>query len=341
MHIPDGYLSPGTYVSFYAVMVPFWYRASKILKKTLKGKHASYLALCAAFSFVIMMFNLPTPGGSTGHCVGATLVAIILGPWAALMAVSVVIIIQALLFGDGGITAIAANCFNMALVMPFSGYYIYKILNSGSEISSSRRIFAAAVAGYLSLNLSAIFTAVEFGIQPLIANAPDGTPLYAPYPLSVAVPVMAIQHLVFFGFVEAAVTGLVLAYIARMEPSLLGSFGPVSPLATRERSANSKRLWAGIGILVFLTPLGLIASGTAWGEWTAEELRAMIGFAPEKLKQLERIWPSLMADYSLPGWNSPLMSALGYILTAAIGVGVIILIAYVVSRFLPSGESSG
>ena len=340
MHIPDGYLSPGTYISFYAVMVPIWYKASKVLKKTLKAKHASYLALSAAFSFVIMMFNIPTPGGSTGHCVGGALVAIFLGPWAALMAISVVLIIQALLFGDGGITAIGANCFNMAVVMPFTGYYVYKILSSGSEISSKRRIFAAGIAGYLSLNLSAIFTAVEFGIQPFIAQASDGTPLYAPYPLSIAVPVMAVEHLAFFGFVEAFVTALVLAHVARREPSILGISGPAPANANGKRAASSKYLWAGLGILILLTPLGLIASGTAWGEWTAEELRALLGFAPEKLKQIEGLWPSLMADYKLPGWDNPLMSALGYILSAVLGVVVIVTISFVVSRFLFSKERS-
>jgi len=118
MHIPDGYISPQTYGLFYLIMIPLWMRASNVLKKTLRAKHASYLALCAAFSFVIMMFNIPIPGGSTGHAVGGAVVAIILGPWAALMAVSTALIIQALLFGDGGITAIAANCFNMAFIMP-------------------------------------------------------------------------------------------------------------------------------------------------------------------------------------------------------------------------------
>ncbi len=221
MHIPDGYLGLQTYGTFYAIMVPLWFWASKILKKTLKAKHVPYIALGAAFSFVIMMFNIPIPGGSTGHAVGATLVAIILGPWAALMAVSIALIVQALLFGDGGITAIGANCFNMAFVMPFTGYYIYKLLSKGTQLNSRRRFIAAGVAGYISLNIAALLTAVEFGIQPMIAHKPDGTPLYAPYPLSIALPVMAFEHLLFFGFVEGVVTGLVVAYLAKTDPILL------------------------------------------------------------------------------------------------------------------------
>lgn len=221
MHIPDGYLSPITYGTLYAGMIPLWYRASRVLRKKLKTREVPYLAMASAFTFVIMMFNIPLPGGTTGHAVGAALAAIILGPWSALMAVSVALIIQALLFGDGGITAIGANCFNMAFIMPFSGYYIYKLLSVGASLLSWRRIAAAAIAGYVSLNLAALFTAVELGIQPLIAHKPDGTPLYAPYPLNFAVPAMAIGHLLLLGFIEAVVTAFVFIYIAKTDSSLL------------------------------------------------------------------------------------------------------------------------
>jgi len=71
-----------------------------------------------------MMFNVPIPGGTTGHAVGGVLAAILLGPWGACIVITVALVIQALLFGDGGITAIGANCFNMAFVLPFAGYYI-------------------------------------------------------------------------------------------------------------------------------------------------------------------------------------------------------------------------
>src|SRR5689334_555185 len=116
MHIPDGYLGPETYGSLWAVMTPIWAAASQRLKNTLKARQVPWLAMGAAFTFVLMMFNIPVPGGTTGHAVGSTLVAILLGPSAAVLAVSMAIVVQALLFGDGGITAIGANCFNMAFV---------------------------------------------------------------------------------------------------------------------------------------------------------------------------------------------------------------------------------
>ncbi|HZD42134.1 MAG TPA: energy-coupling factor ABC transporter permease, partial [Terriglobales bacterium] len=114
MHIPDGYLSPQTYVPLYGATFVFWSVAVKKVKKELSTRQIPYLAMAAAFSFLIMMFNIPIPGGTTGHAVGAGVIAILLGPWTAVIAESVVLIIQAIVFGDGGITAIGANCFNMA-----------------------------------------------------------------------------------------------------------------------------------------------------------------------------------------------------------------------------------
>ena len=128
MHIPDGYLGPQTYGTMYAAMTPIWIIAARKVKATLKTKQVPLLALGAALSFVIMMFNVPVVGSSTGHAVGSTVIAIALGPWAAVIAVSLALIIQALLFGDGGITAIAANCFNMAFLKPFVGYYTYLLI---------------------------------------------------------------------------------------------------------------------------------------------------------------------------------------------------------------------
>ena len=221
MHIPEGYLSPQTWGASYAVMVPIWIIAGRKLRRTLDVRRVPLLAIGAAFSFVVMMFNIPIPGGSTGHATGAALVAILLGPWAAVMAISVALEVQAFLFGDGGITAIGANCFNMAFVMPFASYGVYRLIAGGSAAGSRRRMIAAGAGGYVGLNLAALSTAVMFGIQPLIAQGADGRPLYCPFGLNVAIPAMAAEHLLLFGFVEAAVTAVAFAYVARTEPDLL------------------------------------------------------------------------------------------------------------------------
>ncbi|MBF8258427.1 MAG: Cobalamin biosynthesis protein CbiM [Actinobacteria bacterium] len=214
MHIPDGYLGPPTYLAGFAVCAPLWAVAARKLKANLDSRRAPLLAISAAFTFLVMMFNIPLPGGSTGHAVGGVLIAIAVGPWGAMLSVSIALVIQALLFGDGGITAIGANCFNIAFLMPFTGYYAYRIL---SRLFPSERGKAAAagIGGWLGLNAAALSTAVMFGIQPLLHRAADGRALYAPYPLSVAVPAMMLSHLTIFGAVEALITGLAVHYLQR------------------------------------------------------------------------------------------------------------------------------
>lgn len=211
MHIPDGYLSPQTYIPLYAVAVGFWAVALKKIKSVLSSRNIPYLGIGAAFSFLIMMFNIPIPGGTTGHAVGAAIIAIILGPWTAVISVSVVLIIQALVFGDGGITAIGANCFNMAVVLPFVSYWIFKLILQKSR-DRMRILISGFLSGYLGLVIAAIVTAIEFGIQPYIAASVDGKPLYAPYPLSIAVPAMALEHMILFGIIEGIVTALLVQY---------------------------------------------------------------------------------------------------------------------------------
>ena len=141
------------------------------------------ISVFAAFSFVIMMFNLPLPGGTTGHAVGVGIGRIVLGPWASMSAISIALVIQAVFFGDGGITAIGANCFNMAIVGSLVAYGVYRSMLGAAPIDSPRRVAAAAVAGICAINVAALFAAIEFGIQPLLFHDATGAPLYAPYPL--------------------------------------------------------------------------------------------------------------------------------------------------------------
>jgi len=211
MHIPDGYLSPQTYVPLLGLFVAVAAVAVKKVKEKVDKKLVPFLGMAAAFSFLIMMFNLPIPGGTTGHAVGAAIIALLFGPWVSFIAVSVALIVQALVFGDGGITAIGANCINMAFIIPFVSWYVFRII-ANKNASFKRMSVAAFMAGYLSLNAAAIAAGIEFGIQPLIAVGTDGNPLYAPYPLSIALPAMALEHLLVFGFAEAIVTLIIFRY---------------------------------------------------------------------------------------------------------------------------------
>jgi cobalt/nickel transport system permease protein len=321
MHIPDGYLGPQTYVILWIVMIPIWFIAARKVKRTLKSRQIPLLALGAAFSFVIMMFNVPVIGGSTGHAVGATLIAIILGPWAAVIAVSIALVIQAGLFGDGGITSLAANCFNMAVVIPFVGYYLYRLV-AGDSTSNGRRVVAAGVAAYVALVAGAIVAGFEFGIQPYLAHTASGQALYAPYKLVVAVPAMALEHLLFFGWVEALVTMGVVAALARSQPELLENKPAARPL---------RWLWAGIGVLILLTPIGALAPGTAWGEWSGEELTGLVGYVPANFEKLGGLWKAAMPDYATPGISNTL---LGYLIAAAVGVALVVGVTWGVGALL-------
>jgi cobalt/nickel transport system permease protein len=321
MHIPDGYLGPQTYVVLDVVMVPIWIVAARKVKRTLRARQVPLLALGAAFSFVLMMFNVPVIGGSTGHAVGATLIAVILGPWAAVIAVSIALVIQAGLFGDGGITSLGANCFNMAVVAPFVGYYLFRLF-AGDAPATRRRVVSAGAAGYIALVVAAIVTGVEFGLQPLLNHTASGQPLYAPYGLAVAVPAMALGHLFVFGWIEAFVTMGVVAALSRSDPALLENKPAARPL---------RWLWAALAAAVLLTPLGALAPGTAWGEWNPEQLKSALGYVPADFARLGGMWRAAMPGYLAPGVSNAL---LGYLVAALVGTALTVGIALAIGAVL-------
>ena len=316
----------------YAASLPFWYRATQKIKSLVTGRLVPLIALFAAVSFVIMMFNVPLPGGTTGHAVGSALAAIVLGPWAAVLAVSVALVIQALFFGDGGILAIGANAFNMAVAMPFVAFFLYRWISGSAPITSSRRVLAAALAGYVSINVAALLTGIELGIQPLLFRDAAGRAIYFPYDLSVAVPAMLIGHLTIAGAVEAFATGLVVAWMQRTDPELLETFSGVKP----DPRVTMIPRWAWIVLiaLIVLTPIGLLAPGTAWGEWGREELEQLgLGYIPAGFDQWSNLWSAPLPDYDIPALNNPTMA---YVVSAVFGVAMvfaaILVIGWVLAR---------
>ena len=329
MHIPDGYLSPSACVAAYGVAAPFWYHASRRVKDILRSRAAPLVALFAAFSFTIMMFNVPIPGGTTAHAVGGTLIAVVLGPWAAVVSVSTALVIQAIFFGDGGITAIGANSLNMAIALPLVGYAVYRIL-AGSTPTPRRRTIAAAVGSYVGINVAALLAGLELGIQPLFWTE-GGRALYNPYGLAVTVPAMLLTHLTIAGFAEAAVTGLAVAYLLRTHPEL---FAPdvAQGVAAAGLGKLGGALVALLGFMVVLTPLGLLAPGGADFEWGAEEVRGMVGYMPAGLAHLDQLWGlALFRDYNLPGAGGSFWElAPGYVLSAVVGIALIFAVVYAV-----------
>ena len=368
MHIPENYLSPTTCVLMATAMLPVWAHAVKKVNEELPREKIPMLGVGAAYSFLGMMFNVPLVGGTTGHAVGGTLIAMLFGPNAACIAVSIALLLQALIFGDGGVLAFGANCFNMAFVLPYAGYGIYKLImkfvakrhekgldlagqksslnlsqksslnlsqksslnlsqKSGLDAdkkSVSRKVeyLAAGIGSYIAINLAAFCAAVEFGIQPLLFKDSLGNAIYCPYDLSVSIPAMMIPHLLVAGLVEAAFTVAVYAFVCKTSPDL--TFSKID-LAKKSKKSYIP-VYALVAVLIAASPLGLLASGTAWGEWGADEI-AETSYAGSSLNYtpsgLENGWSleSLMPDYTLGSLNE----AFAYILSAIIGVSILII----------------
>lgn len=337
MHIPDGYLSPQTDAVLGLVSALAMSGAAYRTTRTVRSKYIPLLSIGAAFSFTIMMFNIPIPDGTTAHAVGGTLLSILLGPWAAMIGVSIALVIQALFFGDGGILALGANIFNMGIILPMVGYVVYQMIAGRSAVQAKRRLAAAAIAGYVALNVSALFAGVEFGLQPVLFHSANGTPLYSPYGLNVAVPAMLFSHLTIAGPVEGLVTVLVVSYLQRNNPSLLQL---LSPTGEPKENLRLKKLILGILGLVILSPLGLLASGTAWGEWSPEEIQNHLGFIPAGMQKFGDFWSQpFLKDYRLSGSNPSFwFQAFGYLLSAFVGLVAIGIIAFLIQRFVQKGD---
>ena len=312
MHIPENYLSPATCSVMIAAMVPVWTHAVKKVNKepeVIEEKKEDNI--------------LPVVGGTTGHAVGGTLIALLFGPEASCLAVSIALLIQALLFGDGGVLAFGANCFNMAFVLPFAGYAIYKLITKNKKDGAIKYI-AAALSSYIALNLAALCAAIEFGIQPLLFKDAAGHAIYCPYDLSISIPAMLIPHLAVAGVVEALFTVAIFAFVKKTSPDLVFE----NMIAEDEKEIKKHiPLFALVAVLIAATPLGLLATGTAWGEWGSDEIAEIftngkeLGYTPSGLLKgwsLETIMP----DYTLKGVNE----VAAYILSAVIGVALLIII---------------
>jgi cobalt/nickel transport system permease protein len=203
MHIPDGFIPLWQCAIYYVILIIALYFAGKWAKANLDEKRIPLLAVLAAGIFAIMSMNMPIPFGTSGHMVGGALVAIVfMAPEAAVLVFTAVLLIQALFFGDGGITALGANVFNMAIVGGCVGLYTYKGLNG--IIGKYPSIFVGA---WLATLVAAVVCALEMAIA--------GT-----FPLSVGVASMALYH-AFIGLIEGVLTVIVIFALEKYRPDLL------------------------------------------------------------------------------------------------------------------------
>jgi cobalt/nickel transport system permease protein len=317
-------------------MVPVWAVAGRQAKRNMGTRQVPMLAMGAAFCFTIMLFNIPALGGTTAHPVAGTLLAVLLGPWAAVIGISVALAIQALLFADGGLLAYGANCFTMAFVLPFVGYSVYRLIAGNAAPRSVRRALAAGAGSFLGLNAAAAVVGLLLGLQPALFHEPNGHALFFPFGLKVTLPAMLGTHLLIAGPAEAVVTALVVRYLQTAGQPLYGCADTPGGSGRMRREA----LWVGLLALVALSPLGLLASGDAFGEWDAKGVQEQIrktggsGYVPRGLEEAERHRykgiPALR-DYAQPEEGK---SNLGYIMSALLGIGAISGLTLLVGRLL-------
>jgi cobalt/nickel transport system permease protein len=207
MHIPDGFISTPVAVTGIAVATGTIAYAVKKTNKKMGEKQIPMMGVLAAFIFAAQMLNFPIIGGTSGHLIGAALAAIFLGPWAGVLIMSCVLIVQSLVFQDGGLLALGVNIVNMGVIPCFLGHYLYSGVASLFHKSKLGRMVSAGLAGWLTVVVSAIFCAVELAISGTV-------------PLKVALPSMAGIHAL-IGIGEGLITAAVLALVLATRADLL------------------------------------------------------------------------------------------------------------------------
>lgn len=208
MHIPDGFLSLPVSLITWAFSLLLIVISLKRVEKDYQEKAVPLMGVCAAFIFAAQMINFPIPGGTSGHLLGGTLAGILLGPWAGSLVMTVVFIVQALLFQDGGLTALGANIFNMGLIGTFGGYYLYKAVRSLFGFSRWRGMaMGTAIAAWASVVMAAFMCSVQLAVSGTV-------------PLQVALFAMLSWHFV-IGIGEALITLAAVSYIWRTRPDLI------------------------------------------------------------------------------------------------------------------------
>jgi len=202
MHIPDGLISPQTYLPALALVAPLWWWAGREFTRRVGDEALPRLAVFTALAFLLSSLMLPLPGGTSGHAIGVGLLALVFGPWVAFLSYTLVLLLQALVMGAGGITSLPVNALAMGFVGAWIAYLLFRLF------SPLQAEFAVFVAVMTSILLSALLVALVLGLQPLIAQAPDGSPRFFPFGWSVTLPAILLPHL-FIGLAEAALTVLI------------------------------------------------------------------------------------------------------------------------------------
>ena len=309
LHAPDGFFSLPVAIAGYVLAAVFIGIAIRQTNKNLNERIVPMMGVMAAFIFAAQMLNFPVAGGTSGHLVGGALAAIVLGPWAAILVMTAVVGLQALLFQDGGLVVLGINLLNMSIVSVLAGYAAYWVSRKLGA-TFKRLMVGAFIAAWLSVVASAATTALMLGMS--------GTT-----PLALALPAMIGVHML-IGIGEALITVFALSFIRAARPALLQMPSPKpvrgEPLEPRGESAApvasgmGVRWWVvGYIIAVAVTLLAPLASGSPDGlERVAEDA----GF----VERAQEAPYAIIADYVVPGIQH---EGIATILAGVIGVTVI------------------
>lgn len=297
MHIPDGFLDAKTAVTTGALALAGLGLALRRVRQALPPQRIPLLGLAAAFIFAAQMLNFPVAGGTSGHVLGGALAAVLLGPAAAVVAMSAVLVLQCLLFSDGGVTALGANLFNMALVAPVVAWLIYRPLTR----VAGRRL-AVALAAWTSTLVAALLCAGELAWSGRVA-------------WRLVFPAMGGVHAL-IGIGEALITTLVLGAISAARPELLES-----PAAAPRREVIGFGLLIVLGLVLFVAPFAC-----PWPDGL-EKVAAQLGFEHHSTMMHK----APLSDYAVPGLK---WERLGTILSGAIGTLAVFVLAWSVLRII-------
>jgi len=209
LHIPDGFLSPSISILMYAISITILVWSWKKAKEYYPRSLAPLIAVSSAFVFAAQMINFPIAYGTSGHLVGGTFLAVLLGPYAAILSMTIVLLMQALFFADGGISTFGANVFNMAIIGGLS-FFLIKLITNGSK-SNGRFLGSVFIVSWLSVVSGALACALQIGFSPMFSSAGG---------IAVTVPAMLFWH-VMIGFGEAAITTTLVSQLQRVQPTIL------------------------------------------------------------------------------------------------------------------------
>lgn len=301
MHIPDGFLSVLVSIVFWVASVIVIGIALRKTSRDLGEREVPLMGVLAAAIFAGQMLNFTVTGGTSGHLLGAAIAAILLGPWSAVLVMTSVVAVQALLFQDGGILVLGANLFNMAIVGPFVAYAVYTLLTRLFKKQSWGLFVAGFVAAWSSIFIASLSCALQLALS--------GTS-----PADIAVPAMGAIHAL-IGIGEGLITTGALAFLFAARKDLLQQ-------GESRMAGNRGILIGGSLIALVLAVLSPLASSHPDGlEWVAEEH----GFIETAREALYNIIP----DYTMPGISDP---ALTTIVAGILGAVIVFGVAYGIAR---------